>query len=90
MLWERIHAIAGLSALMKCHQDSCSWTDGPPVALFRADGCWCVRYASGNWWHYSLKDRVWQDTPVVRTRSNRLSCLKGRCPLGNPPERIHK
>ena len=25
------------------------WTDGPPVALFRADGCWCVRYASGNW-----------------------------------------
>ena len=59
MLWERIHASAGLSALMKCHQDACSWTDGPPVALFRADGCWCVRYASGNWWHYSLKDRVW-------------------------------
>lgn len=38
---------------------SSDWTDGPPVALFRADGCWCVRYASGNWWHYSLKDRVW-------------------------------
>ena len=37
---------------------SSDWTDGPPVALFRADGCWCVRYASGNWWHYSLKDRV--------------------------------
>lgn len=69
---------------------SSDWTDGPPVALFRADGCWCVRYASGNWWHYSLKDRVWQDTPVVRTRSNRLSCPKGRCPLGNPPERICK
>lgn len=59
MLWEQIHAIAGLSTLMKCHQDSCSWTDGPPVALFRADGCWCVRYASGNRWHYSLKDKVW-------------------------------
>ena len=60
---------------------SSDWTDGPPVALFRADGCWCVHYASGNWL---------QDTPVVRTRSNRLSCPKGRCPLGNPPERICK
>ena len=38
MLWEQIHAIAGLSTLMKCHQNSCSWTDGPPIALFRADG----------------------------------------------------
>jgi hypothetical protein len=31
-----------------------------------------------------------QDKTVVRTRSNRLSCPKGRCPLGNPLERIDK
>jgi hypothetical protein len=59
MLWEQIQAVTGLAELIKCHQNSCNWTDGPPVTLFRADGCWCIRYASGNWWHYSLKDKVW-------------------------------
>ncbi len=49
MLGKQIHAIADLSTLMKCHRDSCSWTDCLPVALFRADGFWCTRYASGNW-----------------------------------------
>lgn len=48
-----------LQALVKRHMASCDWQEGQPVEWFQQDGCPCVRYESGAWWHYDLKRRTW-------------------------------
>ena len=36
-----------------------TWREGEPVEGFLADGLPCVRYQSGNWWHYDTAKKVW-------------------------------
>ena len=36
-----------------------TWREGEPVEVFLADGLPCVRYQSGNWWHYDTAKKVW-------------------------------
>lgn len=35
------------------------WREGQPVEVFMSDGVPCVRFRSGNWWHYDLKKGTW-------------------------------
>jgi hypothetical protein len=39
------------------HQGACEqWTHGEPVEVWRDENrILCIRYADGNWWHYSFK-----------------------------------
>lgn len=48
-----------LQALVDQHIGSCDWREGKPVEVFHRDGYPCVRYESGNWWHYDLKHNTW-------------------------------
>jgi hypothetical protein len=49
-----------LRIVVKTHMKSVStWKEGEPVTVFWRDGYPCVRYESGNWWHYNLKRGTW-------------------------------
>jgi hypothetical protein len=49
-----------LRIVVKTHMESVStWKEGEPVTVFWRDGYPCVRYESGNWWHYNLKRGTW-------------------------------
>lgn len=38
---------------------SCDWHEGHPIEVFQQDGYTCVRYVSGNWWHYDPEKGTW-------------------------------
>lgn len=49
-----------LQEVIDRHHAQCeTWKDGEPVEIFSSDGYPCVRYVSGNWWHYSVKRGEW-------------------------------
>lgn len=50
---------SGLAAVMKKHEDSCDWKEGKAVEVFEDEGVPCVKYESGNWWHYDIERGRW-------------------------------
>lgn len=36
-----------------------TWSNGNPKRIFIADGCYCVQYQNGMWWHYDLINKLW-------------------------------
>lgn len=48
-----------LLALMREQVGKCDWREGEPIEVFEADGLPCVRYESGNWWHYDIEKQEW-------------------------------
>ena len=47
-------------ALMRKQVALCDdWREGEPVELFTSDGLPCVRYESGQWWHYDTEKGAW-------------------------------
>ena len=36
-----------------------TWCNGNPKRIFIADGCYCVQYQNGMWWHYDLIHKSW-------------------------------
>lgn len=36
-----------------------TWGNGNPKRIFIADGCYCVQYQNGMWWHYDLLHQSW-------------------------------
>ena len=41
------------------HLTTGTWKNGKPIRIFRADGCYCIRYQNGMWWHYDLIRGTW-------------------------------
>mgnify|MGYP003191776409 FL=1 len=41
------------------HVTTGKWENGNPKDVFRAVGCYCVRYQNGMWWHYDLVNKTW-------------------------------
>lgn len=49
-----------LAALVERHKKQWEhWNEGEPVEVFMADGLPCVRFESGNWWHYNVEKGTW-------------------------------
>ena len=49
-----------LSQVMEKHKKQCEqWREGKPVKVFTQDGLPCVKYESGAWWHYDVKNGTW-------------------------------
>lgn len=55
-----LEQLLDLAALAKKHRAICEhWKAGAPVEIFRRDGCYCIRYESGAWWHYDVSAKTW-------------------------------
>lgn len=54
---EIIQAAAVKQAYQK-HKHCCeNWREGKPKKVWRdEDGCLCIQYESGKWWHYRQRD----------------------------------
>lgn len=51
---------ADLLALMRTQVSMCDdWHEGEPIELFQCNGLPCIRYESGQWWHYDIERREW-------------------------------
>ena len=49
-----------LQKVMKKHHDAVGeWKEGRAVSAFYQDGYPCVKYESGNWWHYNTNAGTW-------------------------------
>lgn len=48
-----------LLSVVNKQKSICDWKEGEPVEIFKRDGFQCVKYESGNWWHYDLKRKTW-------------------------------